>query len=414
MKNEDQKNAKREPLYDIMTPEDLVGEQLGGWMRQADYDADTEAGTFRIGEWIFDARTWAEGAEPHWLTPPMRDEDREALVASIGEQGVLDCITISHTGEIVDGYHRLTAWLTLVLAGHPLQPPPFRLVRFESVGNEKRFVLAQNVARRHLSTQEKEDVLRQLLRDGHPGTDPWLSKIVGLHAETVKEIRATLENLPSADGGIEFQEKRVSENGKKYAQKRADPATQKRRQETKVIDKKKPPTKAPSHELKEPKKPAPEGVNSPKIKDEEAAFTGEGVVGDSYQAEQSVVKEPCPYDLPEEVEVDNGLMALIEDWWREFQFLPVVSKELAELERRRTGQQEDSGDATRMTLRLRSKVGHVIGGHLILYRRMSNAANLALFMLTPALSMSCQDLDWRMLTDKAGKIGDQKEKNKAA
>lgn len=409
MQNRTQKHETPATLYEPIAPTDLRPEDLGGWMRPADEGADIGPGTFRIGLYTFDVRIWAEGAGPHWLTPPMKNEDRESLAASISEQGILDAITISHSGEVVDGYHRLSSWLTLVLAGHPLQPPPFRLVRFESAENEKSFVLAQNIARRHLSTQEKEGVLRQLLRDGHPGTDAWLAKVVGLHSETVKEIRATLENLPSVDVGIEFLEKRQSESGKTYTQKKAKPTTQKRRQEAKVTDPKDPQAKVASHDPKEGDKPTIEAEPIVQVEDEAADSTSGGVVDDNDQAESPVEKVSRPVVFPEEAETDDDLKLLVRDWWESYQFLPVLSKELADLQNKRTGAEEGPGDATRMTLMLKPKIGRAVGGHLILCRKLS--ANVSLFMLAPKSGMESIDLDWEALTTKAGS---EEQKRKGA
>lgn len=412
MNNSEVKNQNPVPLYDLIMPAELRDEEVGGWLHRADEGPDMEPGSFRIGEYIFDVRLWAEGASPHWLTPPMRDEDREALVASIGEQGILDSVTISHTGEVVDGYHRLTAWLTLVLAGATSDAPPYRLVRFRNREDEKKFVLAANIARRHLSKNDKEELLRALLRDGHLGTDAWLGRIVGLHAETVKEIRVTLEALPLADGGIEFKEHRVSEAGKRYQQKRAEPVTQKRRREAKVPSAKEPQTKDAVDDRKEEKKYGAEPKLCQEVKDEEAVSTGEVGVDESNQPEPLALKEKGPIYLLEEVEVEDDLKALVADWWQEYQFLPVLSKELAILQNKRTGAEEGPGDATRMTLMVKPMIGRAVGGHMILCRKLS--ANVSLFMLAPALSMSGHDLDWRTLTDKAGKMADQKDKTKAA
>jgi hypothetical protein len=164
----------------------------------------------------------------------MRDDDRDALEGSIAEQGILEDITMTHSGEVPDGYHCLNARLRQILAGNFLPPPPYCLVRFHNVESESAYVMSQNVARRHLDHDDNVYILKQLLQSGHAGTDGWLAKIVRIRAETVRDVRVALEALPVEQGGIEFKDRRISSTRKAYKQKRIEPESQKRRKEARL------------------------------------------------------------------------------------------------------------------------------------------------------------------------------------
>jgi hypothetical protein len=399
MQHHKQQNETPLSLYDIIAPTDLRPDELGGWMHRYEEGGDLEPGTFRIGECVFDVQAWTKGAKPHWLTPPMRDDDREALEGSIAEQGILEDITITHKGEVPDGYHRLNAWLRQILDGNILPPPPYRLVRFHNVESESTFVMSQNIARRHLDHDDKVYIVKQLLQSGHAGTDGWLAKIVRIHAETVRDVRAALEALPVEQGGIEFKEHRVSSTGRNHKQKRIEPETQKRRKEARL--------EASANELEEEESEilgtcdAAVDTQAGPTKEENILRTDEPLT-DHYSTISAVDdKQECSASVIQDEDLSDDLRQLVSDWWAEFQFLPTMSKELAAIVAQREGREPEKGDADRLTRMLKGKVGERVCGHLILHRTM--AANVAVFMLAPPLSIRGHDLDWRVLNQKAGK-----------
>ncbi len=151
-------------------------------------------------------------AEPFQLLPDLTDEEYAALKAHIAEHGVLVPIVVdAETGAIVDGHHRLRAFTELRAEGVHLRDYPRDVRRFAS--NEERvgFVVAANLFRRHLTRQQRAEVVARLRERG------WslrrVSEILGVHHETVRRdleivADATIPERVERQGGGTYPARR--------------------------------------------------------------------------------------------------------------------------------------------------------------------------------------------------------------
>lgn len=93
--------------------------------------------------------------------PPLSEEEYEALKADIAERGVQVPVEYDEDGNILDGYHRVRACQELGLADWP------RLVRSGFTEEQKyAHALALNLARRHLSREQRRELVASLRQRG--------------------------------------------------------------------------------------------------------------------------------------------------------------------------------------------------------------------------------------------------------
>ena len=106
-------------------------------------------------------------AERWQLLPPLSDEEYQALRADIAAQGVLVPVVIDEdTGEVIEGHHRLKAWTELRVAGVKVPDYPKQVVRFANDDDRVAFVLAANLFRRHLTREQRAEVVARLRAEG--------------------------------------------------------------------------------------------------------------------------------------------------------------------------------------------------------------------------------------------------------
>ena len=96
------------------------------------------------------------------LFPDMDSADYDRLVASIRDRGLLEPISVWR-GGIIDGRHRLSACLEASVAP--------RFAHLDESIDPLEFVLAKNLARRHLDPTQRALIAYQLSRTSRPGGD---------------------------------------------------------------------------------------------------------------------------------------------------------------------------------------------------------------------------------------------------
>jgi len=130
-------------------------------------------------------------AERWQLLPPLSDEEYQALKADIAAQGVLVPVVIDEdTGEVIEGHHRLRAWTELRAAGVKVPDYPKQVVRFANDDDRVAFVLAANLFRRHLTREQRAEVVARLRAEG------WslrhIGEVVGVDDKTVRNDLAEI------------------------------------------------------------------------------------------------------------------------------------------------------------------------------------------------------------------------------
>ena len=127
------------------------------------------------------------------LLPALSEDEFASLKADIAERGVLVPVELDEDGAVLDGHHRLRAWRELRAEG--VKVPDYRqIVRPGLSEPEKRqHVRALNVARRHLSTEDRRSLVAGAIRDDPTMSDRRLAVLLGVSPTTVGTVRVELE-----------------------------------------------------------------------------------------------------------------------------------------------------------------------------------------------------------------------------
>jgi N6-adenosine-specific RNA methylase IME4/ParB-like chromosome segregation protein Spo0J len=145
------------------------------------------------------------------LLPDLTDEEFASLKADIAARGIMVPIEMDDTGAVLDGHHRLRACEELGITDYP------RVIRRGMTEDEKRaHVLALNLDRRHLSQEQKRDLVADLLRLKPDASNRQVADQVKVDHHTVSAVRETLE----ATGEIPQLTKTVGADGKQRPAKR--------------------------------------------------------------------------------------------------------------------------------------------------------------------------------------------------
>ena len=144
------------------------------------------------------------------IMPPMSAEEFAELKADIKANGVKVPIEFDPEDNVLDGHHRFAAWGELISEGHDI--PMFdKIVRkFETEEQKWAHVIAINVKRRHLSAEQRQQLILQLRMPPFSYTMQQIANTVGASVATVwrdlddapDELREELRNLQikGADG----------------------------------------------------------------------------------------------------------------------------------------------------------------------------------------------------------------------
>ncbi len=139
------------------------------------------------------------------LLPDLTTEEYEALKADIAARGVQVPVEYDEAGNVLDGHHRLRACAELGITDWP------SLTRVGLSEDEKReHVLTLNLARRHLSAAQRQELVARLRSEGWP-----LRKI----ADTVGVSRMTVSRTPVGVTNV-TPERVIGKDGKSYPARR--------------------------------------------------------------------------------------------------------------------------------------------------------------------------------------------------
>src|ERR1019366_2432772 len=99
--------------------------------------------------------------------PALSEDEFRALKADVAAQGVLLALVIDEdTGEVIEGHHRLRAWTELRAEGVKVPDYPKQVVRFANDDDRVAFVVAANLFRRHLTREQRAEVVTRLRAEG--------------------------------------------------------------------------------------------------------------------------------------------------------------------------------------------------------------------------------------------------------
>jgi hypothetical protein len=156
------------------------------------------------------------------LFPLMEGEDFDALVADIAANGLREKIDL-YQGKIVEGRNRYLALQRLGIEPSADQKQYFRKAIYaHTVGGEiapheqsnddrvRAYVISKNIHRRHLTAEQKRDLIAKVIAAKPEASDRQIAKQVKADHKTVGSVRAERE----ATGELSPVEKRIGADGK--------------------------------------------------------------------------------------------------------------------------------------------------------------------------------------------------------
>lgn len=145
------------------------------------------------------------------VMPDLSVEDFSALKADIAARGVLVPIEVDEAGNVLDGHHRLRAVQELGLTKCP------RTIRTGLTEEEKRQHARQlNLARRHLTREQKRDLIAAQLKDTPTKSNRQVAAGLGVDDKTVGAVRGNLERRAE----IPHVSKTIDKSGRSQAANR--------------------------------------------------------------------------------------------------------------------------------------------------------------------------------------------------
>jgi hypothetical protein len=151
----------------------------------------------------------------------MQGEAFDALVKDVDERG-LELPIILHEGKILDGRNRYRACLKAGVA------PNFHTY----AGNDPlSYVVSANLHRRHLSSEQKRDLIAKFLKAKPELSDRGIGRLAKADGKTVASVRAeeeTRAEIPHVEKRTDTKgrEQPAKKAGKKGTKKAAEPAEQ--------------------------------------------------------------------------------------------------------------------------------------------------------------------------------------------
>ena len=141
------------------------------------------------------------------VMPNLTDDEYAELKADIKARGVMVPIEFDEQGNPLDGHHRLKICEELGITDYP------KVIRAGMTEEEKRTHARKlNMARRHLSREQKRDLIREQLIETPEKSDRQIATALGVSHTTVNTTRNALES----GGQIGHLKTRVGADGKEY------------------------------------------------------------------------------------------------------------------------------------------------------------------------------------------------------
>ncbi|MBQ3642554.1 MAG: ParB N-terminal domain-containing protein [Synergistaceae bacterium] len=122
------------------------------------------------------------------VMPDLTADEYAELKADIKERGVMIPIEFDEFGNVLDGYHRLQICEELGIKDYP------KVIRAGMTETEKMTHARKlNLARRHLTTTQKQQLIREQLKETPEKSDRQIAKDLGVDNKTVTNQREKLE-----------------------------------------------------------------------------------------------------------------------------------------------------------------------------------------------------------------------------
>ena len=115
------------------------------------------------------------------VMPPLTDDDFAALKADIQANGLLIPVEVDEDGNVLDGHHRVRACTELGIEWRGKGRCARGLTEAEKRSHARRL----NIARRHLTGEQKRELIAQQLVDTPEQSDRAIAKALGVRPQAV-------------------------------------------------------------------------------------------------------------------------------------------------------------------------------------------------------------------------------------
>ncbi len=145
------------------------------------------------------------------VMPELTEEEYEELKNDIAERGVMVPVEIDEYGNILDGYNRVKICEELNITDFPT-------ICREGLTEEEKFTHARklNLARRHLSQEQKRELIREQIKETPELSDRQMARDLGISHPTVGTVRREMEDAGEV---VKFTTS-TGPDGKKYPRER--------------------------------------------------------------------------------------------------------------------------------------------------------------------------------------------------
>ena len=152
------------------------------------------------------------------VMPDMAQDEYNALKEDIAERGVMVPIEFDEDGNVLDGHRRLKICAELGIDDYP------KIVR-SGMSEAEKWTHARklNMARRHLTREQRREMIRGQIKDTPELSDRHIAKMLGVSNSTVGIIRRDLIE----DGEVCESHTSIGADGKEYKRHRETEAANK-------------------------------------------------------------------------------------------------------------------------------------------------------------------------------------------
>lgn len=145
--------------------------------------------------------------ENYQVMPPLTADEYNELKADIANRGVMVPIEYDEHGNVLDGHHRIQICAELGIMDFP------KVIRTGMTEVEKRTHARKlNMARRQLNREQKQELIREQLRETPEKSDRQIARELGVDKNTVNARRVEMES----GGEIHHLDTTVGADGKQY------------------------------------------------------------------------------------------------------------------------------------------------------------------------------------------------------
>ena len=147
------------------------------------------------------------------VMPDMAQDEYEALKEDIAERGVMVPIEFDEDGNVLDGHHRLKICTELGIEDYP------KIVR-SGMSEAEKWTHARklNMARRHLTREQRREMIRAQVKDTPELSDRQIAKMLGVSHSTIGIIRGELIE----SGQVDESTTSIGLDGKEYRRRETD------------------------------------------------------------------------------------------------------------------------------------------------------------------------------------------------